>query len=69
MKKYIYLLSIFLIGGGLFSYFYLYKEHRSVESEKACFNVSAKNLFNTYSANEKKAIFERRARQGLIRPY
>ena len=55
MKKYIYLLIVLLAGGSLLSYMYIYKDHRVIESEKACYNASAKALFDTYSANEKKA--------------
>lgn len=55
MKKYIYLLIVLLTGGSLLSYLYIYKEHREIKSEKACYNASAKALFDTYSDNEKKA--------------
>lgn len=54
MKKYIYLLIVMLAAGSFLLYSYVYKGHRSVESEKACFNASAKSLFDDFSVNEKK---------------
>lgn len=55
MKKYIYLLIVMLVATGLVSYMYLYKGEQVIETEKACYNASAKSLFEIFAANETKA--------------
>lgn len=54
-KNTLFIIVVFFIIACLGLYFYIYKSHRDIHSEKESFTVSATSIYNEYLNNETKS--------------